>query len=403
MATAPARSRRLDPFELYGEPALVVVAAITVVVAIAVNMRPASSNAADFYVFWDSARWLLEGRDIYLAHPLRPSAGDNLNPPAVTLLFVPFAWLPLVPSFLGWTVLAVVGFLLAGRLVANALLPGRGVLIASLILCSQATFAALQLGQLSWLLTLAVTLAWRADRADARWRAGLLLGCLMAAKPFLGVFGVYALWRRSSALLGGMAIGMLAFAAAGLAAGGPLAYWSWIFVLGRVNWPAHLANGSLLGIVSRVLERQTSGEIAITPVVHWPEVVTGAWLFAGLVVTVLGARRIARSAGDIDQHWFILLLLSLLLSPLGWSYYVPLLSGPAVAVYLAGRRHARALLIAGYACFLVPYTVLLRDLGPAGTLLLGSVYTWGLLAWYAATVIPHAEPVRAPLAAATAS
>jgi hypothetical protein len=45
-------------------------------------------------------------------------------------------------------------------------------------------------------------------------------------------------------------------------------------------------------------------------------------------------------------------------------------------------------LAVGFACFCVPYALLMRPLGPVATLLFASVYTWGFLAWFIAAVVP---------------
>ncbi len=141
--------RRVRWTELYVEPLFVVLAAMSVALVFTVVLRPPATNKADFYVFWDSARWYRESVDPYLGHPLRPGAGYNLNAPAFIFLFLPFSYLPLGVAFVAWTIAGVLACWVAIRWIAEVLAIRSAFLLLCALLISQATFIALQLGQVT--------------------------------------------------------------------------------------------------------------------------------------------------------------------------------------------------------------------------------------------------------------
>jgi hypothetical protein len=235
---------RVSWTRLYGEPLVIVVAAMSVGLILAVVLRPPATNQSDFDTFWDAARWYREGADPYLGHPLRTGAGYNLNAPAFLFLVLPFSYFPLRPASVAWTVAGLLAYAVSARWIARALAFPSAFLLLCGLLISQASFTAFQLGQVAPFLLPLFTSAWLADRSDRPWKAGMLLGVLIAAKPFFGMFGIYALLFRPHVLWCWNGARPRRFFALGLLAGGISVYRSWLFDgLGR--GPAHLANGSL--------------------------------------------------------------------------------------------------------------------------------------------------------------
>lgn len=358
---------------------------MSIAVMFAVVLRDPVGNMADFYTFWDSAQWLRMGVDPYAGHALRPGAGYNLNPPFMLLLFLPFSFFPLLTAFVLWTIVNLVGYAVSAWAIARETNPAAVVEIVAAILISQATFSGLQLGQPVGFLMTAVTAAWIADRRGSLYLAGLLLGVAMAAKVFLGLFVVYALWRRSARLLGGILSGLAATIAIGLIPAGMAGYQSWVSVLGQVTWAAHLANASIFGFLTRLLTVPPKG-LEVTPLTILPGAVRPLWYLLVTATAFLAVWRGARMRNP-NRAWLLTLSASLLWSPLGWSYYIPLVAGPVAALTFDGSRTERILIACGYACFLVPYTLLvLRPLGRFGTATFGSVYLWGTVLWFVAAL-----------------
>jgi hypothetical protein len=383
---------RVSWWTLYAEPVLLVLAVVSTIVAFAIATD--TTKPADFHVFWDSARAYREGLDPYTGRPPRVGSGFNLNPPVALLLFLPFSFMPLVPAFLVWTALEIVGYVIASHWIARAIAPGRTVAISAAVLASQATFAALHLGQITALMMLLLTAAWLADRDDRPLRAGILIGVAMVFKLFLGVFLGYALWRRSKAFALGLTAGAAAVTIGGLLVAGMSGYRSWIAVLGAVSWLAHLSNASLLGLITRELTVVPGESFRFHPIAARPDWVNPVWTAAVTVVVFTASYALWRTR-DRDRGWAITLLGGILISPLGWVYYAPLATGPLLALAQSASHRTRVMLAAGYVCFLVPFTVMARPLGALATLAFGAMYTWGFLLWFMAATMSAADPVRA--------
>src|SRR5262249_18015726 len=152
-----------------------------------------------------------------------------------------------------WTAIAIAAYALAAFWIAREVAPGRMVTVAAAVVLSQPAITSLLLGQIGAVLMLLVTAAWIADRRNRPWLAGSLIGVAIGAKPFLIVFAAYAIWRRSRPLALGMAGGVAAVAAAGILAAGVDGFRSWLAALGQISWSAHVANGSLHGLLTRTL------------------------------------------------------------------------------------------------------------------------------------------------------
>jgi arabinofuranan 3-O-arabinosyltransferase len=368
---------------LYAEPVIGIVAiavAISTFVAVVTIARTAPN---DFTVFLESARWLRQGADLY-QRPLRPGPGYNLNPPAAVLLFVPFSLLPDSIALYLWTGLAMGGYALAAYWIAREVVPGRTVSIAGAILLSQAAIMSLLLGQIGALMTLLLTAAWIADRKERPLRAGTLLGIAIGAKPFLLVFAAYALWRRSAAFAAGLAAGIAGMLTLGLAAAGVAGFRSWLGAIEQITWSAHVANASLLALLTRTLS--VSPEILhATPVAVRPELVQPLW-WASVAIVCATAAAILMRTRNLDQAWAIVLIASLLVSPLGWVYYATAFVGPLLAVAIKAPRPAQVVIAVGCACLNVP-PMSMPSLGSAGVLVFGSIYAWGFLLLFAGVAI----------------
>ena len=366
---------RLSWWALYGEPVLGILALAVAASTFAAVSEIADTAPNDFTVFLESARWLRHGGDLY-QRPLQSGPGYNLNTPAVVLAFVPLSFLSDAWALRLWTALALAAYALAAYWIARALAPGRTVSLAGAILLSQPAIASLLLGQIGAVLMLAITAAWLADRDDRPLPAGLLLGVAIGAKPFLIVLAGYAVWRRSRALAAGLTAGVLGVTMVGVAAAGLAGFRSWLGAIGQISWSAHVANASLHGLLTRTLST-TPDILHATPLAVRPELVQPLWWASVALVCFVCVRALVRTRSR-DTAWALLLVGSLLVSPLGWVYYGTIFAGPLLAVAVSATGRARILIAAGYACLLVP-PLLVPALGAIGVLVLGSIYAWGFL------------------------
>ena len=169
----------------------------------------------------------------------------------------------------------------------------------------------------------------------------------------------------------------------GLVAYGPRAYLEWLAQLPKVTWGAHFLNASILGMSQRLF-----GKSFYATVVELPALVVPLALVLSLtvgVVTLASAVGRRPEPARSDADWAVLLLAALLMSPLGWNYYVWIAVWPVAAVIAAHQpwRHPTAgdlWLVAGLAGWL--WWGAMTGWGqphPLATLTTGSFYFWALL------------------------
>jgi hypothetical protein len=354
----------------YLDPILFVLATMSVMWAFKIVTLPFDDQHADFVTFWDNVRWYAAGHDLYTA-PLRADwQGPNLNPPALLLLIVPLGFLPLTVAHVTWMVISVIMYAIIARWVGRELqLPvGR---ILSLLLISQATFFAIAYGTLAAPIAACVTRAWLAQRRQRDQSAGIWIGIAVACKLFLLPFVGYAVVRRRWRMCGGIAIGIASVITLGVVIFGLKNTELWIRTVGGVppfsyglngSWMAWLARGGLVPDLKSLRALGLTGGAIIASLMLW------RWF---------------RSDDDHDAQWIGIISGSLLASPLGWSYYAPLLIGP-----FAGHNLS-ALLWVAYGLFCIPFDVLIWSPSRAWALTVGSAYFWGFLVLFVASLLPQ--------------
>ncbi len=377
--------RRVSYEALYGEPLVIVLAAISVALIFAVVLREPATNQADFYTFWDSARWYRAGGRSVSRGFVAAERRLQLERTGTHPHFLAFFLLALTDSLClvddSWPFGKRRCSTLDQQGTATAILVSRAMRFtdfSSKLLCTSVRtivtliHAAFRLG---------VDRRQERPPMDSRTatrgsrRSQTLFGTLRhlcALVPTLA-----AARSRDGAWCGGV-VGI------GLIVGGVSAYRSWLFALQAVTWPAHLANGSLLAVVARELT-EPPNMITIAPLAIRPEWVLPIW---GVLLALVGGPALwtLRKITNRDQAWLLVGVCSLLLSPLGWVYYAPLLAGPVIARWHEGARITRVSLGIGYGCFCIPYTFLVQPHGSAATFIIGGTYTWGLLAWLLAAL-----------------
>jgi hypothetical protein len=355
----------------------------------------------DFGKFYYSARLFLDGADMYGPNPATsiPVAPDesrhfwNMNPPHLHLLMLPLALLRPAWALAAWWLLSLAALVTSLRVVARELglrWTSRGLFwTAFWLTIFSPTSITLFTGQLGLLLMLPVTLAWRAARRDRWTTAALLIGAAASVKPFLLIFLPW-LALRGDRTAPAMVSAALACFAAGLAVFGLDAHRAWLGALASMNWTWVPLNGSIAGLAGRTMARSPR----FTPLVEAPAL---AWTLsvaaaAAIALTSLLAVARDRSPQAVDRAFAVLLLTALVVSPLGWIYYLFLAAGPLFALWrtLAARespwRDRLILLAVPGLVWPVAMTSLWR-LTPWGPLTFGSVYAWTMLALLGAVLL----------------
>jgi hypothetical protein len=371
----------------------------------------------DFGIFYRSALAHREGRDLYIQPPRSVSIGGgtilmrsvNLNPPHFHLLLLPLASLPPRIALTMWGLFSVASLALSLRLIvreAGIALSGRNAFLAVVaLLAFIGTQTVLATGQLVFLLLLPLTLAWLNARRHRWTSAGGWLGLAMSVKPFLLIFLPYLLLRRrfraavaSIAVMGGC-FGV------GLAVFGMVSHVQWLEQLATVQWVWSSMNASVLGFLSRLLEDNNY----YAPLTVAPHLVKPLWIvLAGSVAVVTLAASASATESGTDRAFALLLLGSLLVSPVGWVYYFWLPLGPMVllgaqwctdrtrphsAPQAGPRRWRHRLLVAALPGLVTPTAVTyFFQPAPWATLILGCLYFWSTLAIWGALLMDWRWP-----------
>lgn len=259
----------------------------------------------DLGAFYDSGHQWLAQRTLYV-----PAHGTvNLNPPHVSvLLFAPLARLPLSSAAAAWLALQGLAFIVGLVLLARDLrLSASGVRwLVAWVLLSRASQHQWSHGQIGGLLFLLAVLAWRAHRhqQSPAWAVALLA----SIKPWALCWLPCLSWRDRGRVLALGSLGLVA----GLLLG--FAPWlAWIDTLRQMPLTPVYANLSLRATLARL-----SGQALVTdPLAAWVPPVSV--LASGLLVALVARRHRALTA---DQQWIAWGVVGVLVSPIGWDYYL---------------------------------------------------------------------------------
>jgi alpha-1,2-mannosyltransferase len=354
----------------------------------------------DFGKFYYSARAYLDGRDMYGPTPATaiPVGGGqtkefwNLNPPHFHLLILPLAMLPPTGALALWFAASAFCLTMSVLLIARELgvqwTPRKALIAAILAIVPSSTGMVVLTGQVTFVLMLPMTLAWIHARRGKWSEAAVYLGLAASVKPFLGIFLVHFLLRRQiRAAVLMTTIGIVA-ALAGLAVFGPGAYRSWLGVATSVDWLWGPMNGSLGALIARAF----GGSVAFVPLVDARDLIPAATVVVSAAVAAFGIWRFSLSPATGEDVAFAgLIMTALLVSPLGWMYYLALLAGPAVALWASRSRPmpVRDLCLAAAGPgLLLPHLVTDNWAHvPWGGATLGSLYTWTFVALWLAVAI----------------
>lgn len=369
-------------WQAYGQPLLIAAAGFFTLLA----FRGALNGPAqDFHTIHASGQYWVNGIDPYAYWDA--GRGSNLNPPFVLVLLWPLWQLPLTVALACWSCVSLGALAWTARIVAvETGLPA--IALAAVVLVSQIGFLNIGFGQVAFVLSLLVTLAWRADRRGQAWAAGLWLGLATAWKPFLALFLLYFLWRRAWRSAVGLVLTAIATTAAGITVVGWSAFQSWIAGIQAITWEAFQTNVSWLGVVRRTLEPPLW--IPTTPVAVAPDWSLPAWALLGAVTAIATGLVLRRR--DRDRQWTAVTLVALLLTPLAWVFYVALAMGPLAAAITTSRQSARICALVAGAILCFPFMWLkTMALGPIASLVIGSCYAWAVVLLLIAVLMRPAQ------------
>ena len=249
----------------------------------------------------------------------------NLNPPSLTIaVFAPLSVLPYYFAQGLWLGLTIGGIAASVRLVRRelALSIEQTIRMTALLLLMHGSFEAIVLGQLTFpLLIYPVTRAWQAYRHRRLVNAGAWLAPVVLVKPPMALLAIALApftWMTAASF-------SAAATALTMVLTGTAPWRAWLQAGGQVDWLARPFNLSLWGVAARF----TGPRAGIGDLSSW-------WVIAILLVALVTWAQTIREANP-DRRFFFAGLWSLLLTPLGWGYYLPLLLGPAMAAWPRSR------------------------------------------------------------------
>jgi hypothetical protein len=309
----------------------------------------------------------------------------NVASPAWHLVVWPFTALPPSWAFLAWLLANLLGWALSLRICVREwdLAIGRRWLpvIMIALLASPLVASAFHTGQYVGLLMLPATCAWRAARRGRWTQAGLWLGAVAAHKPFVLALLAWMAWHR---LWPGAAGGVAPIAVTGLLGAivfGTHSYTEWSAALaGTSQWTYFEGNASIWAPWARAFEPQP--EFAF---VDRPSVVAPSSIASAAAIGALSWWSLRRRWHATDAEWSALWLAVVLMSPLGWIYYLWLGVGPLGGViygwWCDSERRWRSLALGTLA--ILPFgTVVLGQPSVIASFTVGSRYTWAVAVWW---------------------
>ena len=319
-----------------------ILALITIVSLIIVQIKRAALSGhcyggTDFFKFYQSVIFYFSGQSIYstsivkintefisqgvttIIHPWIASNG-NLNPPFFTLILMPFHYLNYASSLVIWNSITIIMIIISAYVLFKEY--NYTVLIITGFLLYIPNAQNLACGQLSGFLLLPLIGVWLYAREHKAIPAGILLGFLCSIKLFFGLFLIYFMIIKYYRLCFSAVISMLVcFLITGLVLGFQ-SYLDYYHTLHTVAWYAGSWNMSLYGFWFRLF----SGAERNIPLFNQPILAQGLIMVSNLG---LGGYLIWiwRKLGNhcLDIGFSLTLISMLLLSPLGWVYYFPLL------------------------------------------------------------------------------
>ena len=171
-------------------------------------------------------------------------------------------------------------------------------------------------------------------------------------------------------------------------------YRSWILMIKNVDWHWATMNGSLHGFLSRTFSENPH----YSNIINSKLLIDSIWILGFLIIGTVSVFYAATdsSKNSVDRSFSIIIISSLLMSPLGWLYYSFLIAAPLTALiyekyktynfreflkinYKIKPMYVCSMFIIILGFFLpYPFTLILQP-NPFATVTVGSIYFWMFL------------------------
>lgn len=330
---------------------LFLIFSLTSVFFYTISVNSQSVLYTDYGRFYQSARLAMTKHDIYLPIYVSNSAkpkiapkkiSDNLNPPFFQVISYPFGFMSYANSLYLWSLLSLIfgTISLAYAWKILEIKPTSFLFITSLLalLAYTPTYTTLQCGQVSFILLLPLTAGWFLARIGKTNLSAVLIGIAASCKPFLLLFGLFYLFRKEWSGLIYFTFTLIACVALTIPIFGIPSYISYIKVLSHILWYADNWNASLYGTLSRLFGNHYEKHTVLTYAPNLTKylyytISAGIITFMAMLMTSKKFIPVRDKKEKLNFDFTLTLIFSLLLSPLGWTYYFVFLLVPFMLLF----------------------------------------------------------------------
>ncbi|MFA5960040.1 MAG: glycosyltransferase family 87 protein [Tatlockia sp.] len=334
----------------------------------------------DFTSFYSALANLAQGKSPYdslfsVFFPINKPLSANLNPPFVFFLFKPFALMPYPKALFCWTLLSFFAGLSGAMLAfyhafSRVFFSRHWLILMGVYLSLFSTLMNFSIGQAGLLLLFLIMLGYHFYLGEHNVLAGILWGLAAALKFFPALLFVFAIKQKRPTLALFMVLTLLLAFGIPLLCYGTAIYGQYLAMMAKVFWYGDNWNGSLYGFLFRFIANRA--------------LVDSLYLILlGLMLCWYLKKMRLFNADYPHQPFCLTLVMMLLMSPLGWLYYFPLLLFPLAIAFSSKALSLRTALCTLLCLFLLnlPQGYLPAPKMPHSTfaLLLASCYFYGLL------------------------
>lgn len=270
-------------------------------------------------------------------NPNIPTYSSNLTPPAFILYTLPWGLLNESRSLILWDIFSVLISCLSVYILYSIFFQAyrQPIIYWALLgiyLASMPSIASISLGQYGPLILLALLGIWQWAKKKYDMRAGIVLGLLLSVKYFFGLFAIFfLLQKRWRLLIASVVTFSLANALAYLVFG-KTAFVQYQQNLSHVLWYVNNWNASIFGFLSRFDAHVDHLHFSTTRWIMLTYYGLSAILF---LIHIQLCRKPLQNEQDFDFVFCYVLIASILISPLGWLYYLGIMSIPILLIMQA--------------------------------------------------------------------
>lgn len=290
----------------------------------------------DFASFYSAALASIKGENpyrVWLATylPVTKKIAVNLNPPIALLIFNPLARISYPIALAIWLIvsftLGLIGAGIAFNYTFSTHFLKKNWLVLYLVYLSLfSTLMNISIAQLGAILLFFIMLGYHFYLKNRDYLAGIMWGFIISVKLFPALLFFYVLKQGRFKVFTVMVVVFLLACLIPLLVYGPTVYKQYYSMMSSVFWYGDSWNASIYGFLSRLFINTRQGLPFIKTIY--------AILFVILLIGYLKKLGPSEINPINHQPFCLTLVMMLLLSPLGWIYYFPILIFPLVLTWV---------------------------------------------------------------------